>query len=195
MVVYCRFPGAYERRIVRRTERGVNDGRRSAPLHARLLVQRRFPWWAGLPAAMDPEPLVGILADEVFDDFGEFCGVGYDVGFVVAGANQLYGGIEAQDVFLQLRIPYREAGDDGGVGAQGYAGETAGGAGGDAEEIHEHALRRGHVGIHEDAYGFAVAHGGEQAADEIVFVDGAVAVHGAIALDEARQCRDCRASA
>src|ERR1700704_3503457 len=42
----------------------------------------------------------------------------------------------------------------------------------------------GHVGVHEDADGFAGAHGGEQAADEIVFVDGAVPMHGAVALDE-----------
>jgi hypothetical protein len=117
--------------------------------------------------------------------FGEFCGVGDDVGFVVAGANQFDCGIEAQDVFAQFRIPDREAGNYGGVGAQGYAGEAAGGAGGDAEEIHEHSLRRGHVGIHENADGFSGAHGGEQAADEIVFVDGAVAVHGAVALESA----------
>src|SRR5258708_4186122 len=94
------------------------------------------------------------------------------------------GGIETQDVFAQFRIPYGKAGDYGGVGAQGNTGEAAGGAGGDAEEIHEDALGRGHVGVHEDADGFAGFHGGEQAADEIVFVDGAVAVQGAVALDE-----------
>jgi hypothetical protein len=36
---------------------------------------------------VDPEPLVGIAADEVFYDFSEFCGVGYDVGLVIAGVN------------------------------------------------------------------------------------------------------------
>src|SRR5208282_2838819 len=81
-------------------------------------------------------------------------------------------------------IPYRKTGDYGGVGAQGNAGESAGGAGRDSEEIDEHTLRRGHVGVHENADGFAGAHGGEQAADEIVFVDGTVAVHGAVALEE-----------
>src|ERR1035437_6507025 len=55
-----------------------------------LLIQPWLAWRAGLPAAMDPEPLVGIAADEVFDDFGEFGGVGYYVGLVVTGANQLY---------------------------------------------------------------------------------------------------------
>src|SRR5208282_5623901 len=58
------------------------------------LIQRGLAWWARLPAAVHPEPLVGIAADEILDNFGEFCGVGYYVGLVIAGANQLYGGIE-----------------------------------------------------------------------------------------------------
>src|ERR1019366_1202662 len=87
-----------------------------------LLVQGRLAGRASFPAAVDPEPLVGIAADEVFDDLGEFRGIGHDIGLVVAGANQLHGGIEAQDIFSQLRIPHRKAGDYGGVGAQGNAG-------------------------------------------------------------------------
>ncbi len=43
---------------------------------------------------------------------------------------------------------------------------------------------RGHVGVHENSHHFACVHGSEQAAHEVVFVDGAVAVHGAIALDQ-----------
>src|SRR6266403_5863880 len=152
--------------------------------HTKSLIQRWLAFWACLPATVDPQPLIGIAADEVFDDFGEFCGVGYDVGLVITGANQLDGGIEAQDVFAQCRIPDGKAGDDGGVGAQGDAGKAAGSAGRDAEEIYEHTLWRGHVGVHEDADGFAGAHGGEQTANEIIFVHGAIAVHGAVALDE-----------
>jgi hypothetical protein len=45
---------------------------------------------------MDPQPLLGILANVVFDDFCEFLGVGLDVGFEVAGADQFYCGIEAK---------------------------------------------------------------------------------------------------
>src|SRR5208337_2760550 len=154
------------------------------PTRPHQLVERRLAWGARFPAAVHPEPLVGIAAGEIFDDFGELCGIGYDVGLVIAGANQFDCRIKAQDVFAEFRIPQRKAGDDGGVGTQGNAGEAAGGAGGNAEEIDEHALRRGHVGVHENADGFTGAHGGEQAADEIVFVDGAVAVQGAIALNE-----------
>src|SRR5260370_1413496 len=60
-------------------------------------VQRRMARRACFPAAVHPEPLVGITADKVFNDFGEFCGVGYYVGLVVMGANQLDGGIKAQN--------------------------------------------------------------------------------------------------
>ena len=94
------------------------------------------------------------------------------------------GGLEVEDVLAQGFIPYGEAGNNGGVGAEGDTGETAGGAGGDSEEVDEDPLRRGHVGVHEDANGLAGFHGGEQAANEIVFVDGAVAVHGAVTLDQ-----------
>src|SRR5450631_778279 len=99
------------------------DGRgRPSPHNHKRSVQWRLTGGTRLPAAVHPEPLVGITADEVFDDFGEFGGVGYDVGLVIAGSDQLDGGIEAQDVFAQFRIPYRKAGDYGGVGAQGNAG-------------------------------------------------------------------------
>src|SRR5208282_3899582 len=50
-------------------------------------VQWRLAWGARFPAAVHPEPLVGIAADEVFYDFRESCGVGYYVGFVIVGAN------------------------------------------------------------------------------------------------------------
>jgi len=85
---------------------------------------------------------------------------------------------------LPLRIPYGEAGHDGGVGAQGYAGQAAGRAGGNAEEIHEDALRRCHIRIHENANGFAGSHCSKQPADEIVFIDRAIAVHRAVALEK-----------
>ena len=47
----------------------------------------------------------------------------------------------------------------------------------------ECALRRGHVGVHEDADGAALVHGGEEAAAEVVFVEDVVAVHAADAID------------
>src|SRR5580658_1596771 len=81
MGVYCRFPVRYAQRP--RSGRG----RRSTQPQPHKLIQRRFAGWAGFPAAMDPEPLVGILADDFFHRIREFRGVGYDVGLVVGGAN------------------------------------------------------------------------------------------------------------
>jgi|KBSMisStaDraftv2_1062788.scaffolds.fasta_scaffold03230_9 hypothetical protein len=133
---------------------------------------------------MHPEPLVGIAADVVLNDFREQLRVGDDVGFAVGGAGQLHGGIEAQAIFFQARVPDGEARDDGGVGLEGHARDAAGGAGLDAEEVYEHALAGDHVGVHEDADGFAFAHGGDEAAGEI-FVHRPVAVQGAVLAGEA----------
>src|SRR5438309_2009850 len=143
-------------------------------------VQRRLAGWPCLPAAMHPEPLIRITPDDVLNNTGELCRVGYDVCFVISGANQLDCWIETQYVFTKLRIPHRKCRHHGGVGAQGNTGEPAGCICRNAEEIHEHSLRRGHVRVHEDAYGFSGVHGREQAADEITFIHGAIAVHGAI---------------
>ena len=133
---------------------------------------------------MQPEPLVRVTSDVVFDHAREHGGVGDDVSLVVAGAEEFERGIEAQDIFSELAIPGRESRHDRRIRAQGDAREAAGRVRGDAEEIYEYALRRRHVGVHEDADNFAGAHGGEQAADEVVFADGFVAMHGAVALDE-----------
>ena len=47
---------------------------------------------------MQPEPLIGITANLVFDDAGEHSGVGDNVRFVIARADQLQRGIEAENV-------------------------------------------------------------------------------------------------
>src|SRR5271166_595067 len=196
MASYCRFPGRVctTRRWSPSCAR-LGRARRPSPHKPRphtsrpSSIQRWLAWWARLPAAVDPEPLVGILPDDVFDYFREFCGVSRDVCFVIGGADQLDGGTKAQDVFAQCLIPNGKAGDDSGVGAQRNSRQATGGAGWDTEEIDEHPLRRSHVGIHKDADSFAVAHGREQSAHEIVLVDGAVAVHGAVTLQKSIDVR------
>ena len=93
-------------------------------------------------------------------------------------------GVEVEDVLAFGFFPEQEAGEDGGAGLERDAGEAGGGAGFDAEEGDEEALRRRHVGVHEDADGLAGAHGGEQAAGEVVLVQDAVAVLAADAVYE-----------
>jgi hypothetical protein len=65
-----------------------------------LLIKRRLARRACFPAAVDPQPLVRILADEVFYYSRKFCSICYGVGLIIAGANQLYGWGEAQNVFF-----------------------------------------------------------------------------------------------
>src|SRR5208282_1529905 len=88
MVVYCRFPGRVCTTLVwGRGSAPSKRGEAPLPHRRRTSVQRGLAWGARFPAAVHPEPLVGIAADEVFYDFRESCGVGYYVGLVIVGAN------------------------------------------------------------------------------------------------------------
>jgi len=131
-----------------------------------------------------PEPLGGVLADGVFENGGEAGGVVEGVGFAVAGGGEGELGVEAQDILLFGVLPEKKAGKDGGAGLERDAGQARGGAGGDAEEGDEDALRRSHVGVHQDAYGVAIAHRRDEAAREVVLVQDAIAVLAADAVDE-----------
>ena len=48
------------------------------------LVNSRFALRAGFPTTMHPEPLIGILAHNVFNSLSEQCRIGRDIGSVVA---------------------------------------------------------------------------------------------------------------
>ena len=72
---------------------------------------------------------------------------------------------------------------------QRHARQSAGRAGRNAEEIDEHALRRRHVGVHQDADGLVLAHGRKQPAGEFLFADHGVAVQRAIARDQRIEIR------
>src|ERR1051326_8335179 len=113
--------------------------------HMALSVQPRLAFRAGFPAAVDPEPLVRILAGVVFDDVVEERGIGKGVGFDVAGGDELERGIEADAVFAELAVPDGEGRQDGGAGMQRDAGDAGGRTGRDAEEGDEGALGRRHV--------------------------------------------------
>ena len=66
-------------------------------------------------------------------------------------------------------------------------GQAGGGTRIHAKELHECALRRGHICICQDAHGLAAAHGCDQAAAEIVFVQHVVAVQAAYAVHKVVQ--------
>src|ERR1700719_1677977 len=69
-----------------------------------------------LPTSVDPDPLLGILANNLLDYLGEFLGIHEDVALGVAGANQLHGWFKAETIFLQGAIPIGVARNDRGIG-------------------------------------------------------------------------------
>ena len=133
---------------------------------------------------MDPEPLVGMAAGEVFDDAREELGVGEDVGVEIAGADELERRLEAKAVFAQVAIPEAVTGDDSGVGLQGQAGDTSGGASGNAEEIHEDAIVGEGVEVEKNADRTAGAQDAKNRAHGVGFVHGNVAGKTAVAVDK-----------
>src|SRR5665213_886586 len=159
------------------TEAIVNASQRS--------IERRLAFGPGLPAAVHPEPLVRMPPDDVFEHGGEAGGVLDGIGFGVAGGDERDLGQEVQDVFLFRFLPDEEAGDDGGAGLERDAGEARSGTGERTEEGYEDSLRRGHVGVHQDADGLAGAHCADQPAGKVVLVQDAVAVAATDAVDHA----------
>src|SRR5690242_11287061 len=82
-------------------------------------VQRAFPWRPRLPAPVDPEPLIRILADHALEDRVQAGGVFMDI------ATNPHLGIEAQHEFTLLLGPEREARNHGGAGMGGQLGKSA----------------------------------------------------------------------
>jgi len=128
--------------------------------------------------------LVWVAADPGFEYIVALLGGGEDVGFVIARFLEVQVRAEVEDILILVRFPEHESGKDSCAGFEGDAGEAGCGACGDAEEVRELALRRGHIGVHEDADGTALAHGMDEAAREIVFVEDAIAVQTAEVVDE-----------
>src|SRR5438128_1921681 len=64
----------------------------------RFLVERRLALRTSFPTAVHPQPLVGIAAHVVFNNFGKQCGIRDHVGIIVAGADQIDGRIETKPV-------------------------------------------------------------------------------------------------
>ena len=127
---------------------------------------------------MNPEPLIGVLADDGFEDGVEALGIDGRV------AGDLKRRVEAEDVATLPFRPEGEAGDDGGAGAGGEFDEGGVGAGLEAEEIDEDAFGEGGVLIDENTDGFVRLQGTEDGAGGFFLFDEEVAGEAAAALDE-----------
>src|SRR6185312_16235903 len=137
-----------------------------------------------LPARVDPDPLLGMLSNDVFDDFGESLRVFEDIAVGVSGSNQIDGRFEAESIFAEAGVPPAVAGHDGSVGVQCDAREAGRRASRLAEEIDEDAFFAHGVLIGENANGSLSMQDAQKGAGGFVFEDRLIAGEAAIAIDE-----------
>src|SRR5262249_8309071 len=122
-------------------------------------IQRRLARRARFPTAMHPQPLVGILADVVFEDAVKERGVGESIGFTVAAAKQFQRRAELDAILAQHWIPDRKSWKPGSAGMERDTRDTDCRARRNPEEVCEHSLRWRHVRIHQDADCLVMLHG------------------------------------
>src|ERR1035438_3608855 len=128
-----------------------------------LFVDRRLSRRAGLPAAVDPQPLIGIGADRGFES-------GVQSRRVARGiARNFHRRIEPQHVAALVFHPQRVGRNYRRAAVRGDFGKAHAGAGGHAEEIDEHAGLERRVLVDQDA-DFVIA-GDSAAATDVAAVD------------------------
>src|SRR6266545_7870032 len=84
-----------------------------------LLVNVQLTRWSGLPAFMNPEPLIRVKTDHVLNRRRKASRVHLDVFTVIAGANQLDWRVTMKKVALPFLIPHRASWDHHGISLQG----------------------------------------------------------------------------
>ena len=82
-----------------------------------LLIEWRVAERAGLPATVDPQPLIGIFPDVVLKHFIEHASVLEDVVVSIAGLNQIQRRIKVESMLLKRFIPDQESRNDSGSGS------------------------------------------------------------------------------
>lgn len=132
-------------------------------------VQTALAKRPGFPAAVNPKPLAGMLADNLFKDSVQALGIGCRV------ARYLKWRMKFEDVSLFVFIPNREAWDDGRSGLGGDLGEGGVGARGGAEEVDEDAFVERRVLIDQDADGFVLMERAQNGSGGVPFGDQVVA--------------------
>src|SRR5437667_9642402 len=87
------------------------------------------------PSAMDPDPLVRVLAHALLKRLSKECRVGDGVSFGITRTNETQRRFKADAILSCFLIPKRECRHYGSIRLQGNARHAAGGAGGYPEEI------------------------------------------------------------
>src|SRR5262249_11737729 len=104
----------------------------------------------GLPAPVDPQPLIRVFTDDPLQMSMQDLSVKLNV----AGDQQR--GIEAQYVLALLLGPERESGNNRGARARCDPGEPCDGAGRDSKEIDENSIIKTCVLVDQNSDGFIV---------------------------------------
>src|SRR6202030_1718395 len=81
-------------------------------------IYRRFSRRASLPALVNPEPLVRMLAHVGFNHSHEARGILTHVGIFIAGAHKLERACKLQAIFLLAGIPHQKSRHDGRIRSQ-----------------------------------------------------------------------------
>src|SRR5438270_882970 len=100
---------------------------------------------------MQPEPLVRIGSDVVFNHAGETLRIFANVCGIITTASQLNCGLEAKPVFPQGRIPMKKSRHDRGPTMKGKSGEPRRCAGRSAKKIDKYTLGEQSVVIGQDS--------------------------------------------
>src|SRR6266567_1164254 len=138
------------------------------------LIKTGLAGWSGFPAAMDPDPLPGICADEFFD-LGRVERGGIDDVFlgVVSGSDG-FDEFTNQNA-IAVCIPHAARRNDERVGAQGQHGDGAGGAGKMTEEGDKDAVALQCIYVGEKAEIAASVKNAKTLQNRIALVNGTVA--------------------
>src|ERR1035437_3020278 len=131
----------------------------NSPSFMRLsLLQPRLARRPRSPAAMNPQPLVRIAPNPALAGAGTQLRGSHNVCLVVGGALEGQLRAEVQHVAPFGLLQPHEARQNGRPCLQRHARHSRTGAGLLAEKIHEDALRRGHVRVHQKAPPLPLAH-------------------------------------
>src|SRR5947199_1218357 len=146
----------------------------SATLRPSPLIKTGLAGWSGFPAAMDPDPLPGICADEFFD-LGRVERGGIDDVFLgVAGSSDGFDEFTNQNA-IAVCIPHAARRNDERVGAQGQHGDGAGSTGKMTKEGDKDAVAAQCIYVGEKGEVTASVKDGETLQNRIAFVNGTVA--------------------
>src|ERR1700719_3864183 len=147
-------------------------------------IYRRLSRRASLPALVNPEPLVRMLAHVGFNHSHEARGILTHVRIFIAGAHKLERACELQVIFLLIGVPRQKPRNDRSIRAQRDSCDARCGGSWFAKKIHEDTFVEQCVRVGQNADRAAFAKHFQNSARGTVFFDRTIPGKTAIAIDE-----------